>query len=54
MVRWRARALSVALGRHYSGVHADVAELLKLGFLERDGDALHCDLEPDIAELAAA
>lgn len=48
------RALSVALGRDYSGVHADVAELVKLGFLERDGNALRCEIEPDIAELAAA
>jgi predicted transcriptional regulator len=48
------RALSVAVGRDYSGVHADVAELVKLGFLERDGNALRCEIEPDIAELAAA
>ncbi len=48
------RALSVALGRDYSGVHADVAELVKLGLLERDGNALRCEIEPDIAELAAA
>ncbi len=48
------RALSVALGRDYSGVHADVAELVKLGLLERDGNSLRCEIEPDIAELAAA
>ena len=48
------RALSVALGRDYSGVHADVAELVKLGLLERHGNALRCEIEPDIAELAAA
>ena len=48
------RALSVALGRDYSGVHADVAELVKLGLLERDGNALRCEIAPDIAELAAA
>jgi len=48
------RALSVALGRDYSGVHADVAELVKLGLLERDGNALRCEIEPDIAELAVA
>ena len=48
------RALSVALGRDYSGVHADVAELVKLGLLERDGNTLRCEIEPDIAELAAA
>ena len=48
------RALSVALGRDYSGVHADVAKLVKLGLLERDGNALRCEIEPDIAELAAA
>ncbi|WP_428374696.1 hypothetical protein [Lichenicoccus sp.] len=48
------RALSLALGRDYSGVHADVAELVKLGLLERDGNALRCEIEPDAAELAAA
>ena len=48
------RALSVALGRDYSGVHADVAKLVKLGLLERDGNALRCEIEPDVAELAAA
>jgi predicted transcriptional regulator len=48
------RALSIALGRDYSGVHADVAELVKLGLLERDGNALRCEIEPDIAELTTA
>ena len=48
------RALSIALGRDYSGVHADVAELVKLGFLERDGNSLRCEIEPDTAELTAA
>ena len=48
------RALSIALGRDYSGVHADVAELVKLGLLERDGNALRCEIEPDTAELVAA
>ena len=48
------RALSIALGRDYSGVHADVAELVKLGLLERDGNALYCEIEPDTAELVAA
>ncbi len=48
------RALSVALGRDYSGVHADVAELVKLGLLERDGNALRCEIEPDVADLVAA
>jgi predicted transcriptional regulator len=48
------RALSVALGRDYSGVHADVAELVKLGLLERDGNALRCEIEPGAAELVAA
>ena len=48
------RALSIALGRDYSGVHADVAELVKLGLLERDGNALRCEIEPDVVELAAA
>ena len=48
------RALSVALGRDYSGVHADVAELVRIGLLERDGNALRCEIEPGAAELAAA
>ena len=48
------RALSMALGRDYSGVHADVAELVKLGLLERSGNALRCEIEPGAAELAAA
>ena len=48
------RALSIALGRDYSGVHADVAELMKLGLLERNGNALRCETEPGAAELAAA
>lgn len=48
------RALSIALGRDYSGVHADVAELLRLGLLERDGTALRCEIEPDRTELEAA
>lgn len=47
------RALSIAVGRDYSGVHADVAELVKLGLLERDGTALLCEVEPDAAELVA-
>ncbi len=48
------RALSIVLGRDYSGVHADVAELVKLGLLERNGNALRCEIEPDAAELVAA
>lgn len=48
------RALSIALGRDYSGVHADVAELVKLGLLERDGNALRCEIDPDAAELVGA
>ena len=48
------RALSIALGRDYSGVHADVVALVKLGLLERDGNALRCEMEPDGAELVAA
>ncbi len=48
------RALSIALGRDYSGVHADVAELVKLGLLGRNGNALHCEIEPGAAELAVA
>ena len=47
------RALSIALHRDYSGVHADVAELVKLGLLERDGNTLRCDIEPSAAELVA-
>lgn len=34
------RALSVTLGRDHSSIQADVAELVKLGLLERDGSAL--------------
>jgi predicted transcriptional regulator len=48
------RALSIALHRDYSSVHTDVAELVKLGLLERDGNALRCEIEPDAAELVAA
>ena len=44
------RALSIVLRRDYSGVHADVAELVKLGLLERDGNALCCEIEPNAAE----
>ncbi len=47
------RALSIALERDYSGVHADVAELVKLQLLERDGNALRCEIAPDAAELVA-
>ena len=48
------RALSIAVSRDYSGVHADVAALVKLGLLERDGNALRCEIEPNAAELVAA
>ena len=48
------RALSAALGRGYSGVHADVAGLVKRGLLERDGTALHSDIGPGVAQLATA
>ena len=48
------RALSLALGRDCSGVHADVAALLKLGLLERHGNALRCEVEPGVPELVAA
>ena len=48
------RALAMALGRDYAAVHADVAGLVELGLLERDGTALRCEVEPDRAELAAA
>ena len=47
------RALSIASGRGYSGVHADVARLVKLGLLERDGNALRCEIKPAAAELVA-
>ena len=48
------RALAIALSRDYSGVHADVAELVRLGLLERDGNVLRCEIDPDTAELVAA
>ena len=48
------RELAVGLGRDYAAVHADVAELVRLGLLERDGRAIRCEIEPDRAELAAA
>lgn len=48
------RALSIALGRDYSGVHADVAELVKLRLIERKGNVLYCEIEPGAAELAVA
>lgn len=48
------RALALALGRDYAAVHADVAALLKLHLLERDGTALRCEVGPDRANLVAA
>jgi predicted transcriptional regulator len=48
------RALAMALGRDYAAVHADVAALLKLRLLEREGNTLHCEVGPDGAELVAA
>ena len=48
------RALSIALSRDYAAVHADVAELVKLRLIERDGTALRCEIEPDRVDLAAA
>ena len=48
------RELAIGLGRDYAAVHADVAELVRLGLLERDGRAIRCEIEPDRAELAAA
>jgi predicted transcriptional regulator len=43
------RALALALGRDYAAVHADVAELVELGLLERDGNALRCEVEAGAA-----
>lgn len=48
------RALALALGRDYAAVHADVAVLLKLHLLERDGNALRCEVGPGRADLVAA
>lgn len=47
------RALAKALNRDYAAVHGDVAELVKLGLLERDGNALVCEIDPTAAILAA-
>ena len=47
------RALSIALGRDYAAVHADVAKLVTLGLIERDGTALHCEIELGRAEISA-
>ncbi len=46
-------ALSSALDRDHTTVHADVAELLTLGLIERDGDALRCEIEPGRVQLEA-
>ena len=48
------RELAIGLGRDYAAVHTDVAELVQLGLLERDGRAIRCEIEPDRAELVAA
>ncbi len=48
------RALALALGRDYAAVHADVAALLKLHLLERDGNTLRCEVDPGRADLVAA
>ena len=48
------RELAIGLSRDYAAVHADVAELVQLGLLERDGRAIRCEIKPDRAELAAA
>jgi predicted transcriptional regulator len=37
------RALSIALGRDYRRVHADVAALVAAGLLDRDAAGLHAD-----------
>lgn len=47
------RALSKALSRDYAAVHHDVAELLKLGLIEKDGNMLRCEVAPLPAEMAA-
>lgn len=47
------RALAKALDRDYAAVHRDVADLLELGLIEKDGKALRCEAGPQEAELAA-
>lgn len=39
------RALSIALGRDYRRVHADVEALVAAGLLDRDATGLHADYE---------
>jgi|HubBroStandDraft_1064217.scaffolds.fasta_scaffold233314_2 predicted transcriptional regulator len=39
------RALSIALGRDYRRVHADVEALVTAGLLDRDAAGLHADYE---------
>ena len=39
------RALSIALGRDYRRVHADVDALVNAGLLDRDGTALRADYD---------
>ncbi len=39
------RALSIALGRDYRRVHADVGALVAVGLLDRDAAGLHADYE---------
>jgi predicted transcriptional regulator len=39
------RALSIALGRDYRRVHADVEALVAAGLLDRDAAGLHADYE---------
>jgi predicted transcriptional regulator len=48
------RALATALGRDYAAVHADVTALLKLRLLEREGNALRCEVGPHNVEMVAA
>jgi predicted transcriptional regulator len=48
------RALALALSRDYAAVHSDVAALLKSHLLERDGNALRCEVDPGRADLIAA
>lgn len=48
------RALALALGRDYSPVHRDCAELLMLGLLERRGRMLRCFHDPLGIEITPA
>jgi len=50
-------ALARTLGRNYSNVHGDVARLMALGLVERDGNGVHApfdELEIHVPLLARA